>query len=57
MNFWNNTIVSEHSWRLRNKGDRFYKKKPTNQDNPIMFDDTPVKVNEEFEDVVKHLDD
>jgi len=32
-------------------------KKPTNQDNPIMFDDTPVKGNEEFEDVLKYLDD
>ena len=32
-------------------------KKPTNQDNPIMFDDTPVKGNEEFEDVLEHLDD
>jgi len=31
-------------------------KKPTNQDNPIMFDDTPVKVNTEFEDVLEHLD-
>ena len=41
----------------RNKRDRFHKKKPTNQDNPIMFDDTPVKANEDFEDVVEHLDD
>jgi len=32
-------------------------KKVTNQDNPIMFDDTPVKANEEFEDVAEHLDD
>ncbi|KEH31069.1 hypothetical protein MTR_4g088830 [Medicago truncatula] len=32
-------------------------KKPTNEDNPIMFDDTPVKENEEFEDVLEHLDD
>ena len=32
-------------------------KKPTNQDNPIMFDDTPVKANAEFEDVLEHLDD
>jgi len=32
-------------------------KKPTNHDNPIMFDDTPVKANTEFEDVLKHLDD
>jgi hypothetical protein len=32
-------------------------KKSTNQDNPIMFDDTLVKANEEFEDVVEHLDD
>jgi len=32
-------------------------KNPTNQDNPIMFDDTSVKVNEEFEDVLEHLDD
>jgi len=32
-------------------------KKPINQDNPIMFDDTPVKANAEFEDVLKHLDD
>jgi len=30
-------------------------KNPTNQDNPIMFDDTPVKANEEFEDVLEHL--
>jgi len=28
-------------------------KKPTNQDNPILFD-TPVKANEEFEDIVEH---
>ena len=32
-------------------------KKPTNEDNPIMFDDTPVKANTEFEDVLEHLDD
>ncbi|AES62538.1 hypothetical protein MTR_1g101180 [Medicago truncatula] len=32
-------------------------KKPTNEDNQIMFDDTPVKENEEFEDVLEHLDD
>ena len=32
-------------------------KKPTSQDNPIMFDDTPVKANAEFEDVLEHLDD
>jgi len=32
-------------------------KKPTNQDNPIMFDDTPVKANEVFEDVMEHLND
>jgi len=32
-------------------------KKPTNQDNPIMFDDTPVKANAEFEDVLEYLDD
>jgi len=31
-------------------------KKPTNQDNPIIFDDTPVKANEKFEDVLEHLD-
>ena len=30
---------------------------PTNEDNPIMFDDTPVKANTEFEDVLEHLDD
>ena len=32
-------------------------KKPTNQDNPILLNDTPVKANEEFEDVVEHLED
>nr|ABP02613.1 transposase, putative [Medicago truncatula] len=32
-------------------------KKPTNQENPIMFNDTPVKANTEFEDVLEHLDD
>jgi len=32
-------------------------KKPTNQDNHILLNDTPVKANEEFEDVVEHLDD
>ena len=32
-------------------------KKPTNQDNPILLNDTLVKANEEFEDVVEHLDD
>ena len=32
-------------------------KEPTNEDNPIMFDDTPVKANTEFEDVLEHLDD
>jgi len=32
-------------------------KKPINQDNPILCNDTPVKANEEFEDVVEHLDD
>jgi len=57
MNFWINTIVSEHSRRLSYERDRFHKKKPTNQDNPIMFDDTPVKANAEFEDVLEHLDD
>ena len=31
-------------------------KKPTNQDDPIMFDDTPVKANTECEDVLEHLD-
>jgi len=32
-------------------------KKPTNQDNPILLNDTLVKANEEFEDVVGHLED
>jgi len=32
-------------------------KKPTNQDNPILLNDTPVKANEDFEDVLEHLDD
>jgi len=32
-------------------------KKPTNQDNHILLNDTPIKTNEEFEDVVDHLDD
>ena len=32
-------------------------KKPTNRDNLIMFDDTPVKENAKFEDVQEHLDD
>jgi len=32
-------------------------KKPTNQDNPILLNDTLVKANEEFEDVVEHLED
>ena len=32
-------------------------KKPTNQDNPILCGDTPVKAKEKFEDVVEHLDD
>ena len=31
-------------------------KKDSNQHNPILCD-TPVKVNEEFEDLVEHLDD
>ncbi|AES79529.1 hypothetical protein MTR_7g069450 [Medicago truncatula] len=31
--------------------------KQTNEDNPIMFDDTPVKKYEKFEDVIEHLDD
>jgi hypothetical protein len=53
--FWINTIVSEHSWRLRTRETNFTKK-PTNQDNPILCD-TSVKANEEFEDVVEHLDD
>jgi len=30
-------------------------KNPTNQDNPIMFDDTLLKANEEFEDVMENL--
>ena len=32
-------------------------KKPTNQDNPNLLNETPVKANKEFEDVVEHLDD
>jgi len=32
-------------------------KKPTNQDNPILLNDTPVKANEDFEDVLEYLDD
>ena len=32
-------------------------KKPTNQYNPILLNDTPVKANEDFEDVLEHLDD
>jgi len=32
-------------------------KKTTNQDNHILCDDTLVKENEEFEDVIEHLDD
>jgi len=32
-------------------------KKPTNQDNPILLNDTPVKANEDFEDFLEHLDD
>jgi len=32
-------------------------KKPTNQDNPILLNDTPVKANKDFEDVLEHLDD
>ena len=31
-------------------------KKDSNQHNPILCD-TPVKANEEFEDIVEHLDD
>jgi len=31
-------------------------KKLTNQDNPILLNDTPVKANEDFEDVLEHLD-
>ena len=57
MNSWINTIVSEHSWRLSYGRDRFHQKKPTNQGNPIFLNDTPVKANEEFEDVVEHLED
>ena len=57
MNFWINTIVSEHSWRLSNERDQFHQKKPTNQANPLLLNDTPVKEDEEFEDVVEHLDD
>jgi len=30
-------------------------KNPTNQDNPIMFDDTLLKANEEFEDVMENF--
>jgi len=41
-------------WETRET--RFHPKKPTNQENPVLCD-TPVKTNEEFEDVVKHLDD
>ena len=57
MNFWINTIVFEHSWRLRKERNQFHPKKPTNQDNHILCEDTPVKANEEFEDIVKHLND
>jgi len=32
-------------------------KKPKNQDNHILLNDSPVKANEEFEDVVEHLED
>jgi len=32
-------------------------KKPTNQDNSILLNDTSVKANEEFENVVEHLED
>ena len=32
-------------------------KQPTNQDNSILLNDTPVKANEDFEDVLEHLDD
>jgi len=30
-------------------------KNPTNQDNPIFLNDTPVKANEEFEDMLWNI--
>jgi len=41
---------------LRKERNRFHPKKDSNQHNHILCD-TPVKANEEFEDIVEHLDD
>ena len=55
---WEDEFLDQHD-RFRtlmeiDKGERpISPKKPTNQDNPILFD-TPVKANEEFEDIVEH---
>ena len=41
---------------MRNERVWFHQKKETNQHHPILCD-TAVKGNEEFEDLVEHLDD
>jgi len=58
---WEDEFLDQHDrfrtlMEIELKERQVLPKKPTNQDIPIMFNDTPVKANEEFEDVMEHLD-